>query len=90
MKEQHAKQAVLLLYQLRQHEPGEAAVLGVHEIQRHLHGVELEAMLPRHVEHVQVDMGILVAGEADVPDLARLPRIAVSYFFRNFRVRRRG
>src|SRR5258708_2118930 len=47
----------------------------VHDIQRHLHGVEQEAMLSRYVEHVQMDVGILVSGEADISDLARSLRV---------------
>src|SRR6267378_1087717 len=43
----------------------------VHDIQRHLHGVKQEAVLSRHVEHVQMDVGILMSREADIPDLAR-------------------
>src|SRR5438034_4490260 len=47
----------------------------VHYIQRHLHGVEQEAVRSRHVEHVQMDVGILVSREADIPDLARSLRV---------------
>src|SRR5437660_3328981 len=47
----------------------------VHDIQRHLYAVEHEAVLSRHVEHVQMDLGILVSREADIPDLARSLRV---------------
>ena len=47
----------------------------VHDIQRHLHGVEQEAVLSRHVEHVQMDVGVVVSREADIPDLARFLRV---------------
>ena len=35
-----------------------------------LHGVELEPSAGRHFEHVQVNVRVLVAGEADVAELA--------------------
>src|SRR4029453_9233699 len=47
----------------------------VHDVQRHLHGVEHEAVLEGYVEHVQMDVGILVSCEADIPDLARSLRV---------------
>ena len=52
----------------------EAAEVRVHDVERHLHGVEAEAVLGRHLEHAQVDQRIFVAGEADEADLARLLR----------------
>jgi len=44
----------------------------VHDIERHLDGLELEAAFARNFEHVKVDARIFVAGEADVTQLARL------------------
>jgi len=32
---------------------GEAAEVGVHHIQRHLHGIEVEIVLTRFIEHAQ-------------------------------------
>jgi hypothetical protein len=49
----------------------EAAEVGVHDVERHLHGVEAEAVLRRHLQHPQVDERVLVAGEADEAHLAR-------------------
>ena len=54
---------------------GERAEVRVHHVDRHLHGVEAEAMLLGDLEHVQVDLRILVPGEADVADLAGLLRL---------------
>ena len=42
----------------------------VHDVERHLAGIEVEAPLLRHGEHLQVDARILVAGKADVAELA--------------------
>ncbi len=47
----------------------------VHDVEWHLNGVEPESVLAGNRERVQVDVGILVAGEADVADLAGRPRI---------------
>ena len=59
----------------RHHLRGEAAEMRVHHVQRHLAGVEMEAVLRGHVQHAQVNRRILVAGEPDVADLARLLRL---------------
>jgi len=48
----------------------EGAEVGVHDVDGHLQGVEVEALLFGIVDHVQVDGGVLVAGESDVADLA--------------------
>ena len=47
-------------------------IVRVHDVERHLHGVEVEAVLLGHFEHVEMDVRIFVAGEADVADLAGL------------------
>ena len=44
----------------------------VHHIQRHLNGVELEAMLRSRGQHLQMDVWTFVSGEADEADLACL------------------
>ena len=59
----------------RQHDLAEAAVVRVHHVQRHLHRVEREAVRRGDGEHVQMDVRILVTGEADVAQLARLARL---------------
>ena len=46
----------------------------VHDVERHLRGVEPEAVFPRHFQHVQMDVRILVAGKSDVADFAGLAR----------------
>ena len=71
----HAEHADVLLHELGQHQLLEAAVVRVHHVQRHLHRVEREPVLARDFERVQVDARILVAGEADVAQLAGLLRL---------------
>ena len=46
----------------------------VDDVDGHLDGVELEAVLGGHLEHAEVDLRVLVAGEADVADLAGVAR----------------
>jgi hypothetical protein len=43
---------------------------GIHQVERHLHGVEAKAMFRGDFEHVEVDARILVARKADIPQLA--------------------
>ena len=71
----HAEHADVLLHELGQDELLEAAEVRIHHVERHLHRVEREALLARHFEHVEMDVRILVPGEADVAELARLPRL---------------
>ena len=52
----------------------EAVEMRVHDVERHLHGVEAEAVPVGRLEHVAMDRRALVAGEADVADLALLAR----------------
>ena len=49
---------------------GERAEVGVHGVDGHLHGIEVEAVLGGDLEHAQVNLRVLVAGEADVAELA--------------------
>jgi hypothetical protein len=46
----------------------------VHNIERHLCGVEMEIVLGSHFQHAQVNKRVLVPGKADKAYLARLPR----------------
>jgi len=46
--------------------------MGVHDVERHLHRVELESVIGCDLQHVEVDVRIFVAGEPDVADLACL------------------
>ena len=49
--------------------------MGVHDVDRHLHRVEVEVVFLRDLEHAQVDERVLVAGEADEAELALLPGV---------------
>ncbi len=49
----------------------EGTEVGVHDVDGHLDGVEVEAVLLGYFEHAEMDDGVFVAGEADVADLAR-------------------
>ncbi len=52
----------------------EGAEVRVHDVDGHLNGVEVEAVLLRDLEHAKVDGGVFVAGESDVANLAGLLR----------------
>ena len=60
----HAKDAHLFLYQNRHHFLAEAAEVRVHDVQRHLRGVETKTVFVGHFQHTQMHTGIFVAGEA--------------------------
>ena len=47
----------------------------VEHVQRHLDGIEMEAMVTGDLQRVEVDGRVLVSREADVSDLAGLPRV---------------
>ena len=51
---------------------GEGAEVGVHNVDGHLYGVEVDAVLVGHVDHAEVDDGVFVTGEADVAEFACL------------------
>lgn len=70
----HAKNSHLLLDGNRYDLFAEPLEMRVHEIERHLHGIEDEPVLGCGVQHVQVDVGALVAGEAEEVRLAGLAR----------------
>ena len=65
------KSARLEQFPLAFHRMGFCAIQ-VHHIHRHLNCVELKLVAIRHFEHVQVNAGVLVTREADVPNLTRL------------------
>ena len=46
--------------------------MGVHDIQRHLHRVEMEIIFRGRLEHPKVNEWILVSGETDVADFTGL------------------
>ena len=50
----------------------EGAEVGVHDVDGHLDGVEVEVVLLGCLEHAEVDGGVFVAGKADVAELAGL------------------
>ena len=47
----------------------------IHDVQRHLNGIKLEAVLRCYFEHVQVYGWIFVSGEAYVPKLPSCARL---------------
>ncbi len=71
----HAEDANVLPDELWEYELLEAAVVRVHDVERHLDGIEGEALLRRGREHVQVDSRVLVSGKADVAKLTCLTRL---------------
>src|SRR4029077_5452672 len=52
----------------------EAVEVRVHHVQRHLHGIEREAVSKSGLQHLQVDVGTFVASKSDVAQLALLLR----------------
>ena len=52
-----------------------APVVRVHDVERHLHRVELERALLGDFKHVEVDARVFVSGEADVTELPRFARL---------------
>ena len=56
---------ILCFDQHGQHLLLEAVEVGIHHVQRHLHGVEAETVAAGDLEHLQMDLGALVPGEAD-------------------------
>ena len=59
-------------HELGKHELLEAAVVSVHDVERHLNCIEREAVLLRDGKGVQVNARILMSGESDVPELPSL------------------
>jgi hypothetical protein len=48
--------------------------VGVKQVKRHLDSIKTKTVSFRCPEHVQMNLGIFVAGKADEPDLAGFPR----------------
>jgi len=44
--------------------------VGIHYIERHLYRIEMEVVICRDSQRIQVDVGIFVAGKSDVSNLA--------------------
>src|SRR5260370_6709023 len=66
----HAKDGGALFDKSWDNLMGEAAEVKIEYVQGHLAGIEMELMLGCDVEHTQVNGRVLMAGEADVTDLA--------------------
>ena len=49
-----------------------ATEVSIHQVQGHLHSVELEPVLGGRFQHVEMNTRILMPGKADEPNLARL------------------
>ena len=75
----HAEYAYAILDQFRQHQFREAAKMSVHDVERHLDGIEVEAMFGRDFQHVEMDMRILVSGESDVAGFASFAGVEHSF-----------
>ena len=71
----HAQHADLLLYEFRQNHLREATKMRVHHVQRHLHGVEVEAVILRDFQHIKMNVRIFVAGESDIANFASFLRL---------------
>ncbi len=56
----HAEDGDFFLHAEGEHFLGEAEEVGVHDVERDLHGVEEEAVLVGDMEHADVDVGVFV------------------------------
>src|SRR5438270_8292413 len=75
----HAENSDAILGQDRQHFLFETVEVGVHYVERHLDGIEREAMLRCSGQHLQMNVRALVACKADKTDLASLLRSQDSF-----------
>src|ERR1700734_463925 len=62
-----------------QYHLAETPKMGVHYIQRHLRRIEVKAVIRGNLQHIQMNMRVLVPGESDVANLACLPGIEESF-----------
>src|SRR5438067_56888 len=69
----HSEHNDILPHEIGQDHSLKAAVVCVHDVERHLHRIECEFVFSGHFKHVHMDTRILMSGEADVADLACLP-----------------
>src|SRR6185295_11640820 len=74
----HPEHADFLLHQLGKCQFFKAAVMSVHNVERHLYRIEFEPVLLGYLEHIEVDARVLVTGKADVAELSRFARLAES------------
>ena len=71
----HSQNAHVQLGCNRDHLAGKAVEVGIHYVQRHLHRVEGVVVLAGDLDHMQMDLWTLMAGEPDKPHLAFFPRL---------------
>ena len=71
----HPDHADALFDQLRHNKMRKAPVVRIHDAEGIWTVSNLKLWLAGNVEHMQMNVRVLVAGEADVPKLARLPRL---------------
>src|ERR1035437_2818899 len=69
----HPEDSCLLPDQFRQHLFFKAPIVRVHDVERHLYGIERETAIRRHVQHMQMDPWVLVPRETDIAELSRFP-----------------
>ena len=74
----HPQYADVFRQQYREHFFLETIIMRIHEIERHLYGIEDEVMTEGGLEHPQVKGGAFMAGKSDVTNLSCLPRCASS------------
>ena len=67
----HSQDSDSLLHKLGQNQLFKAAEMGIHHVERHLDRVEVESVISCNLQHVKVDVRILMAGKTDVADFAR-------------------
>src|SRR5450631_3836059 len=61
----HPQHADFLLKSFRDNQLRKAAEVRIHNVDRHLNGVEMEAVLFGHFEHIKMNARILVASKSD-------------------------
>ena len=69
----HRLNADFLFHQLRHHQLGKTSKMRIHQVGRHQHRIEMESVFGCDLQHVKVNMRILVAGKADEAQFAGLP-----------------
>src|SRR5205085_1203615 len=66
----HAEHSDPVLHQHRQNFLFKAVVMSVHDVERHLHGIEGELVSESCLQHLEMNVWTLVSGKADVTNLA--------------------
>src|SRR6185369_15101185 len=70
----HSEYANLIPDQLRQNLFCKTPVMSIHYVQRHLHGVEPEAVPRGNFQHVEMNSWILMTGESNEAEFSSLLR----------------